>query len=150
MLRTAKASYQFADYDEIPWGTRFVLWRHDLDYSINRALRLAQIEAEESVAATYFVNPHCEFYNPFELGQAQRLKHILRLGHSIGLHFDRTFHNIQDEAQLHCKVEQEGRWLEDAFGVRPVAFSFHNPVAAHLQCGADGYGGLINCYSNRF
>ena len=102
------------------------------------------------MAATYFVNPHCEFYNPFELGQAQHLKHILRLGHSIGLHFDATFHEIQDEAQLHCKVEQEGRWLEEAFGVRPVAFSFHNPVAAHLQCDADSYGGLINCYSHRF
>jgi hypothetical protein len=150
LLRAAKASYGFADYVEIPWGTRFVLWRHDLDYSINRALRLAQIEAEESVAATYFVNPHSDFYNPFELRQAQCLKHILSLGHSIGLHFDATFHNIQDEAQLHCKVEQEGRWLQETFGVRPVAFSFHNPVAAHLQCDADSYGGLINCYSQRF
>jgi hypothetical protein len=36
------------------------------------------------------------------------------------------------------------------FGIRPVAFSFHNPLAAHLDCDADVYGGLVNCYSKRF
>jgi len=29
-------------------------------------------------------------------------------------------------------------------------FSFHNPVAAHMSCEADTYGGLVNCYSRRF
>jgi hypothetical protein len=47
-------------------------------------------------------------------------------------------------------VAQEARWLEEAFGVRPAVFSFHNPGAAHLQCDADSYGGLISCYSRRF
>ena len=150
LLRTAKASYRFATYDAIPWGMRFILWRHDLDYSINRAATLACIEAEEDVTATYFVNPCSEYYNPFEPGQARLLKHILGLGHRLALHFDANFHEIQDEGQLHRKVEQEGRWLEDAFGVRPTVFSFHNPSAFHLQCDEESYGGLINCYSRRF
>lgn len=149
-LRAAKASYRFVAYDSIPWSTRFVLWRHDLDYSINRAAALASIESEEGVTATYFVNPCSEYYNPFEPGQARLLKHILGLGHRLGLHFDAAFHDIRDEEQLHKKVAQEGRWLEEAFGVRPAVFSFHNPGAAHLQCDADCYGGLINSYSRRF
>lgn len=149
MLRVAKASYRFATYDAIPWGTRFILWRHDLDYSINRAAALAGIEAEEGVTATYFVNPRGEHYNPFEPKQAKLLKHILRLGHRLGLHFDAAFHKIQNEKHLHSKVKQEGRWLEETFGVRPDAFSFHNPSADNLQCGADQYGGLTNCYSKR-
>ena len=111
LLRVARASYSFATYDAIPWGTRFIIWRHDLDYSINRAAALANIEAEESVTATYFVNPLSEYYNPFEPKQAQVLKHILSLGHRLGLHFDAAFHNIQNEEQLHSKVAQEGRWL---------------------------------------
>lgn len=150
LLRVAKASYRFATYDAIPWGTRFILWRHDLDYSINRAAALAGIESEEGVTATYFVNPCSEYHNPFEPGQARLLKRILGLGHRLGLHFDAAFHDIRDEEQLHKKVAQEGRWLEEAFGVRPAVFSFHNPGAAHLQCDADGYGGLISCYSRRF
>ena len=150
LLRSAKATYHFAKYDAIPWGTRFVLWRHDLDCSINRAAALAGIEAEEGITATYFVNPCSEFYNPFEPGQTRLLKKILGLGHHLGLHFDVALHGIQDEAELHSKVAQQGRWLEEAFGVCPVVFSFHNPDAAHLQFDADSYGGLINCYSRRF
>lgn len=149
-LQAAKASYRFVTYDSIPWNTRFVLWRHDLDYSINRAAVLAGIEAEEGVTSTYFVNPRSEYYNPFELEQSHLLNHIISLGHQLGLHFDAAFHDIKDEEQLHRKVAQEGRWLEEAFGVRPAVFSFHNPVAAHLQCDADSYGGLINSYSSRF
>lgn len=150
LLCLAKASYRFVTYDAIPWGSRFVLWRHDLDYSINRAAALAKIEAEEGVVATYFVNPCSEFYNLFEPGQTQLIKSILALGHRIGLHFDASAHDIQDTTQLQSKVEQEGRWLEDVFGARPVVFSFHNPSAAHLKCEEDNYGGMINCYSRRF
>jgi hypothetical protein len=150
LLRIAKASYSFLAYEAIQWHTPFILWRHDLDYSINRAMALARIEAEEGVTATYFVNPRSEFYNPFESGQARRLNQILELGHRLGLHLDTGAHCICDEEPLEDMVAKEARWLEDAFGVRPAAFSFHNPGPAHLQCEADTYGGLINCYSNRF
>jgi hypothetical protein len=150
LLRAARVFYRFATYDAIPWGSRFILWRHDLDYSINRAVALAGIESEEGVTATYFVNPCSEYYNPFEPSQAKLLKHILTLGHRLGLHFDAALHDIRDEEQLHKKVAQEGRWLKDAFGVSPAVFSFHNPGAKHLQCDAYSYGGLISCYSRRF
>jgi hypothetical protein len=102
------------------------------------------------VTATYFVNPCSEYHNPFEPGQARLLKRILGLGHRLGLHFDAAFHDIRDEEQLHKKAAQEGRWLEEAFGVCPDVISFHNPSAAHLQYDADSYGGLISCYSRRF
>ena len=42
------------------------LWRHDIDVSPNRALRLAQIEHEGGLKATYFFLLHCEFYNCME------------------------------------------------------------------------------------
>ena len=132
LLRTAKAAYRFVTYDAIPWGTRFILWRHDLDFSINRAAALASIEAEEGVTATYFVNPRSEYYNPFEPGQVRLLRHILGHGHRLGLHFDAAFHGVEDEETLHSKVAQEARWLDETLGVRPDAFSFHNPGADHL------------------
>jgi hypothetical protein len=150
LLRVAKASYRFVTYDAIPWNTRFILWRHDLDYSINRAMALANIEAEEGVSSTYFINPKSEYYNPFEPGQTKLIKHILNLGHHLGLHFDAAHHNTEDEQTLHKEVEQQGRWLAETFDIRPVAFSFHNPGNAQFQSDADSYGGLINCYSRRF
>ena len=97
LLRLAKHSYTYSCYRAIPWGKRFILWRHDCDLSLVRALALAHIEAEESITATYFLNPHSEFYNVFELSQWKNVKKIISLGHEIGLHFDCAFHRVKSE-----------------------------------------------------
>ena len=34
--------------------------------------------------------------------------------------------------------------------MKPVAFSFHNPITENFKCEKDYYGGLINCYSKKF
>ncbi len=150
LLRLARSNYKFIGYRKLALGEKFVLWRHDCDYSLNRSLRLAQIEHQESVKATYFLNPHCEFYNLLEKEQAQIVKEILTLGHDIGLHFDAAYYDVQSEGQLDALVEREASWLADWFGVKPVAFSFHNPTEFLLSCDQDNYGGLPNCYSKTF
>ena len=150
LLVIAKQRYAFASYEAIPWGQRFVLWRHDCDCSLNRAHALARIESAEGVSATYFINPHCAFYNLFEKAQHRLVLEIVGMGHEIGLHFDAAFHDISDETQLSDLVHAEAALLERLYGVKPTAFSFHNPGAAHLRCEAETYGGLLNCYSRRF
>jgi hypothetical protein len=150
LLGLAKKNWAFSQYDDIPWGSRFILWRHDVDFSLNRSLRLAQIECEAGVRSTYFVNPHSEFYNLAEKSQHSIIQQILGLGHRLGLHFDSVFHNVAGEAELNILVEREARGLEDLFGVTLGAFSFHNPVSADLMYDAEYYGGLVNCYALRF
>lgn len=150
LIDLALKSYQVANYRFVPWGQRFVLWRHDCDYSLNRSLALAHIEAESGLRSTYFVNPHCEFYNLLEQQQRDCIHQIAELGHDIGLHFDADFYNTLFEADLDKQVSAEADLLEYYLGVRPTSFSFHNPSAFHLACEADTYGGLLNCYSKRF
>lgn len=150
LLRMAKSGWKVATYENIRWSEGFLLWRHDLDFSLNRSLALAQIESEEGVKATYFVNPHSEFYNLAEAGQYEIIKQILSLGHDMGLHFDASFYDIESENVLNRLVAKEAAYLRKLFGQQPVAFSFHNPVAAYLTCDAEEYGGLVNCYSKRF
>lgn len=150
LLRMAGRSYSFATYGAIPWGRNFVLWRHDCDYSLNRALALARIEHEEGVRATYFVNPHCEFYNLLEASQLAIVREMVTLGHDIGLHFDGMFHTTVDETELERQLRAEVQLLRHAVGTAPKAFSFHNPEAFHLTCEKDEYAGLVNCYSHRF
>lgn len=150
LIDLAQKSYQVANYRFVPWGQRFVLWRHDCDYSLNRSLALAHIEAESGLRSTYFVNPHCEFYNLLEQQQRDYIHQIAELGHDIALHFDADFNNTLSEADLDNQVSVEADLLEYYLGVRPTAFSFHNPSAFHLACEAETYGGLLNCYSKRF
>ena len=149
LLLLALKKYHFASYENIPFGERFVLWRHDCDFSLNRALKLAQIEAEEGVAATYFIHPHSEFYNPFEKGQSKIIHEILELGHTIGLHFDAQYHELENDETLGKIIRFEASILRYYFGREPHAFSFHNPNDTSLSFEEEKYGGLVNCYSRR-
>ena len=150
LLRLAQVNYQFVSYENIPFGERFILWRHDCDFSLNRAFKLAEIEAQEGVASTFFVNPHSEFYNLLEKTQSEIISSILDLGHSVGLHFDADFHGITSEVELEGHIAYEASILVRYFGVKPVAFSFHNPNEALLTYDCETYGGLLNCYSGKF
>ena len=150
LLQLAKKNFRVTCYANIPWGDKFVLWRHDMDISLNRGLSLAKIENAEGVKATYFLNPHSEFYNIAELSQCKIIQDIILNGHDIGLHFDAAFYNVKSEKDLDVFISQEANYLYALFGVKPTAFSFHNPVTTHLDCEEDYYGGLMNCYSKRF
>ena len=43
LLRLAEKNWNIVYYEAIPWGSRFLLWRHDIDYSINRLLPLQEL-----------------------------------------------------------------------------------------------------------
>lgn len=150
LLRVAKLNYQFINYEEIESASKFIIWRHDCDISLNRALRFAEIERAHSVYATYFLNPHCDFYNVLEKTQSKIIEKILDLGHGIGLHFDASFYDITSENQLDDLVAQEADWLKNWFGIQIKVFSFHNPTEFLLTCEENKYGDLINCYSSYF
>ena len=150
LLQLASLKYKIVSYENILFEEQFVLWRHDCDFSLNRSLKLAEIEAQEGVRCTYFINPHCEFYNLLEASQAKLVEQILGLGHAIGLHFDAGFHGTTNEAELEESIAFEALLFERYFGANPVAFSFHNPNEALLAYEEDSYGGLLNCYSRKF
>ena len=150
LLKIAKKKYKFVFYNDILKDKKSILWRHDLDLSINRAYELAIIENEEKVRSTFFINPHSEFYNPFEKSQSNLIFKIINLGHSIGLHFDAEYHNVTNEKKLDFIIKKEAMLLKDIFGYKPKVFSFHNPTKFLLQCDDKSYGGLINTYSSWF
>jgi len=149
ILVAARSGYRFATYDDIPWGERFVLWRHDVDISLNRSLRLAEIEAEVGVVATYFVDIHSTFYNAFEAAQSSLLCRILSFGHRLGVHFDANYYAPADADELEVLVGREASLLGSTFAARVDAMSFHNPSSRHLEWVRERYAGLVNCYSQR-
>ena len=127
ILQKAKERYRFAFFGDAG-DDPHVLWRHDLDASVHRALRLAEIEKDCGVHGTYFVRLHSEFYNLLEGAVYDRIRGIIKMGHRLGLHFEGEFYGgISDAAELERLMLREKKLLEDWFGVRVGAFSFHNP-----------------------
>ena len=145
ILGLAKSKYDFE-----PYGTTttdpHVLWRHDVDYSMHRAVRIARIEAEHDVRATYFFLLHSELYNLLELEVFKRAREILSLGHSFGVHFDAGFYGgFDSEDQLAAKLRHEAQLFEQLFERPVLAFSLHNTdVSKSARFDSDEVAGLHN------
>jgi hypothetical protein len=150
LLRLAKQNYVFRSYTDFARDERFIIWRHDVDFSMHSARKLAQIEAEESVRATYFLYLHSEFYNLLEREITDCVWAILALGHRIGLHFDSHYYGINSEAQFAPLLRREKRILEEFFEQEIKVFSIHIPTPFTLRCRQWQYAGLINTNADYF
>lgn len=150
LLRLAKQNYDFQNYVNFDTSTKYILWRHDIDFSMHRALKLAQLEAQENIKATYFVMFRSEFYNLMEAEISDLVFQIKNLGHDIGLHFDSHFYNIKTEEELEKYLMFEKELLEQLFQLQVHAFSFHNTTPFTMSCQNEKYAGLINVYANYF
>jgi peptidoglycan/xylan/chitin deacetylase (PgdA/CDA1 family) len=135
-------------YTEIENNNNFVLWRHDCDMSLNRARHIAEIDAEHGIRATFFILPHSDYYNIFELKQTKLIRELTGLGHDIGLHLDVAYHSaVSGVFDLERSISKDKYLLEEIAETKIEAFSYHNPTPEILKSDSSEYSGLINCYS---
>jgi hypothetical protein len=149
LLRLCKQNYSFIPYDQYHSDGKNVMWRHDIDLSVHRAKRLAEIEMEEGVRTTYFLHLHNEFYNALENDVVKCMLKIIEYGHDLGLHFDPNFYALTNEdSKLEYYLKVEKQFLENIFQRRINAFSFHNPdIGNWLQIDREQIAGMVNTYS---
>lgn len=150
LLELAKQKYKFVTFDENQnFKNKIILLRHDVEFSVPIALKMARIETSLGIRATYFVQLHGDFYNALEKETFQNLKQIESLGHKLALHFDPHFWNITDEKQLEEYLLIDKTTFEQYFNVAPIAFSFHNNNSFTLSCEKELYAGILNVYSKK-
>jgi hypothetical protein len=77
--------YRFAFFDAEP-APGDLLLRHDVDLSLDAAVRLAELEHEAGAAATYFLMTESVFYNLASSEGAGAVARLRELGHRVGLH----------------------------------------------------------------
>jgi hypothetical protein len=86
LLYAAKdGGYAFTFFDHEPRPGDLFL-RHDVDLSLEAALTLAEVEAEENVQSTYFLMTQSVFYNLASAPGEATLERLRALGHAVGLH----------------------------------------------------------------
>jgi hypothetical protein len=86
LLDAARAGgYRFACFDHEPQPGDLLL-RHDVDLSLDAALRLAELEADADATATYFLMTRSEFYNLDSPSGEATVEWLRELGHRVGLH----------------------------------------------------------------
>ncbi|HAX49326.1 MAG TPA: hypothetical protein PK605_12810 [Ignavibacteria bacterium] len=150
LLKLSAEKYRSCDFTNYDGVENFILYRHDIDFSVHSAFAIAKIEKEENIASTYFIHLHNEFYNVFEAEITDLLKKILALGHKAGLHFDCHYYNITSQNELEEKLNFEKKIVENLLETDIRVFSFHNTTEEILCFNEASYAGMINTYSRFF
>lgn len=150
LIRETKKKFNFLNYSDLPSDSHFALWRHDVDFSVENALKMAQIEKEEGVKATYFILLHSEFYSFLDKAKVEQVKSIIGQGHDIGLHFDCQFYDATSVDTVVNWLEFEKTLLEKVLCCEIKSFSFHNPSVNQIQMKDWTYAGMVNASATYF
>lgn len=153
IMRTALASgVQFRSFEEADGrGARTILLRHDVDYSLEMAVQIAETNADLGVRATFFLLLRSQVYNLCSDVSLRLAERIDGLGQRLALHTPLPA-RFADRPFVEQRLRRDFEFVKvDLPRMRPVA-SWHNPSAE----GIDSYlalrevGGLVNAYSTAF
>jgi hypothetical protein len=127
LLEAARVGgYRFSVFEAPPERGDLFL-RHDVDLSLDAAVRMAELEAELGVRATYLLMTESVFYNLASSEGATTIARLRALGHAVGLH------------AVHPTVD-----LDDRFD---RVLSWHNPQPEYMS---EAVSGAVNVYAEPF
>lgn len=149
ILRDIKSTGKYCDYADVISEDKdmFLVLRHDIEFSVDRAFKLSMIEAEEGISSSYFVQITNNAYNAFSSKNVNALQQMYRAGHHIGLHYHRG--NVTDLGDLKKDIKEQAEILSKMCAVPVDRFSFHRPLREHLAANIK-VEGLINTYGEQF
>ena len=123
--------------------------RHDVDYSLSLAHRFAEFEAENGILSNYYILMSSDFYNPGSLKSSSILHSIIKMGHSIGLHFDESKYDYSNTDELIKYIYHEKSNLEEIINMSVTSLTFHRPINSLFEL-PEIIDGMINLYSKRY
>lgn len=140
--------YEPVDFATVDHDHKHLILRHDIDFNLEAALQIAELEAKHGYRSTFFVLLTGEFYNPFSERSRDALASISSLGHDLGLHFDTSLHD-GNKTVLSKAAEVECRILEELTDKRTNVISMHRPPLKLVGENVD-FAGRLNTYSPYF
>lgn len=141
--------YTFCLYHESENFNKSVILRHDIDFSIDKALEMAKIEHSKNAKSTYFVLLTSNFYNVFSKESFEKLEKVMSLGHEIGLHFDEKRYDIKTAEEMKKYVESEAEILSRILNHQIKVISMHRPSKFVLENDLH-FAPFINSYSSKY
>lgn len=112
-----QAGYQFQTFEELmtqPFEGKSVVMRHDVDELAWNALKIAQLENELGIRATYF------FRIVKQSNVPEVIEQIVGLGHEIGYHYEDMAMAEGDEVQAIKTFEENLSYFRKYYPVKSV------------------------------
>ena len=125
--------------------------RHDVDVCLRRALRMAEIEHELGVRATYMLMTDSPLYALEDDASKQIIRRLATMGHEIGLHYNPDEGERTGDRRVsawEARIDSACEQLEKVSGLPVASISFHRPPAQCLQ-GPLTVNGRVNAYASQ-
>lgn len=139
----------FSSFTDAPAADgRTIYLRHDVDYSLEFAETLAEVNSGIGIRGTFFVQVRAELYNVFAPYETARVRRIRSLGQGIALHH--VSEAVEPSADEAVEIERDFELLARVEPDLDRAFSWHRPTADLLGRPDLDVPGLVNVYGRRF
>ena len=142
--------YSCTTFDRFSPDRPDLILRHDVDIDLGTALAMARMESVHAWTATFFFLLKSETYDLTKNADREILLEVAKLGHHIGLHFDRACYG--PSVDIDVAVAQECEALEQILE-RPIrVVAPHRPRATCPEwLGWDHEpGGRLQAYHPRY
>lgn len=120
-----------------------ILLRHDIDFSVEEALKIADLEASLKVKSTFFFMLSSNMYNLMSKANKRLVNEIDKMGHKISLHFDPVAYS-----NLNSFIDEKN-CFERFFGTTVDIVSIHRP-GVFLQNNNQDLFGIRHTYQNHY
>jgi len=117
--------------------------RHDVDFSVRNAIKMARVENKLGIHAHYYFLADSQSYNVASSNFRNVVDEIKSLGHCLGLHFDRQNESISVEDEFLTQIKR----LSVAAKMEIRTYSPHNPGSSTMRYARDIPQEYINAYS---
>ena len=123
---------------------RFIILRHDIEYSIDCVFAMAELEHQYGIHSSYFVLLHSLFYNPFTPDNTEKLLRIVEMGHEIGLHYE-TYYYEGLGKDVVKGIRDDCEYLGRTLGIETRSISQHRPARSSVVQALNEY--FIDAYN---
>jgi hypothetical protein len=127
-LNRIKKKYKFKYFNEKISKYNNIILRHDVDYHIDYALQIANLEKKLKIKSTYFFLLRSDFYNLLSHESVKKINLIKKLGHQVSIHFDSKIY----KKDVKKNFINEKKLFQDIFKTKVKAISFHRPQPKYL------------------
>ena len=143
IIRTGR----YCDFKEIEPDTSFIVLRHDVDFSPERALIMGTIEALMGIKSSYYFQLTNNYYNSLSKKNLEIIEELKSMGHYIGIHYH--LNGKKDHLEIKKDIENEIYIFSLKANIKPDRFSIHRPTPEVLK-NEIVIPGVINTYGNLY
>lgn len=147
IIRIIKDSGRQSSYEDALHKDNFILMRHDVEYSVERAYDLAKVEHSMDFTSNFFFQWTNNTYNLLSRKNRDMIKDMRERGHTIGLHF--ALNGMTDMDLIRKSILMEMELLSNMLGFPITTFSIHRPSKDVLRENIK-LPGRINTYQEEF